>query len=408
MTDQAAVAYNPFEPGFAEDPYSQYRAMREHEPVHESPFGIWLLFRYDDVLRFLRDPSLSVEEGRAKPTMLDALADEVLGADRDRDLGTRAMLNRDAPDHTRLRKLVSKAFTPRRIEGLRPRVQELVDESLDRAAESGQMELIADYAFALPFAVISEMLGMPPTDSEKLREWSGILVRSLEPIVDPSLMLAIRDTGLQMRALITDVIAWKRQHLSDDMLSVLIAAEENGDMLSDEELLEQVMLLYIAGHETTVNLIGNGTLALLRNRDQLAILRSDRSLDANAVEELLRYDAPVQMTRRITLTDVEVGGKTIPEGVFVVCGLASSNRDEAHWGATADRVDVTRPNAKEHLSFGGGAHYCLGAALARLEAQVAIGSLVRRFSTIEPMAEPEWNGRLNLRGLEKLPLTVAP
>jgi cytochrome P450 len=192
------------------------------------------------------------------------------------------------------------------------------------------------------------------------------------------------------------------------MLSGLIAAEENGDMLSDEELLEQVMLLYIAGHETTVNLIGNGTLALLRNPDQLSRLRMDTSLDANAVEELLRYDAPVQMTRRVTLTDVEVGGKTIPEGFFVVCGLASSNRDEAHWGPTADQVDVARPNAKEHLSFGGGAHYCLGAALARLEAQVAIGSLVRRFSTIEPTAQPEWNGRLNLRGLEKLPLAVSP
>ena len=177
-------------------------------------------------------------------------------------------------------------------------------------------------------------------------------------------------------------------------------------MLSDEELLEQLMLLYIAGHETTVNLIGNGTLALLRNRDQLAKLRADRSLDANAVEELLRYDAPVQMTRRITLTDVEVGGKTIPEGIFVVCGLASSNRDEARWGPTAGQLDIARPNAKEHLSFGGGAHYCLGAALARLEAQVAIGSLVRRFATIEPTAEPEWNGRLNLRGVEKLPLSV--
>ncbi len=408
MTDAAAVAYNPFEPGFAENPYDQYRAMREHEPVHESPFGIWLLFHYDDVLRFLRDPSLSVEDASAKPTVLDQFADEVLGADRDKEMGTRAMLNRDPPDHTRLRKLVSKAFTPRRIENLRPRVQELVDASLDRAAEAGEMELMADYAFALPFAVISEMLGMPPTDSEQLREWSGTLVRTLEPVVDPAWMLAIRDAGEQMRALISDVIAWKRDNLSDDMLSVLIAAEENGDMLSDEELLEQVMLLYIAGHETTVNLIGNGTLALLRNRDQLLRLRADRDLDANAVEEFLRYDAPVQMTRRITLTDVEVGGKTIPEGFFVVCGLASSNRDERHWGPTADQLDIGRPNAKEHLSFGGGAHYCLGAALARLEAQVAIGSLVRRFSTIEPTAEPEWNGRLNLRGLEKLPLSVSP
>jgi cytochrome P450 len=406
MTDAAAVAYNPFEPGFAENPYDQYRAMREHEPVHESPFGIWLLFRYDDVLRFLRDPSLSVEDANAKPTVLDAFADQVLGADRDRETGTKAMLNRDPPDHTRLRKLVSKAFTPRRIEGLRPRVQELVDGALDRAAEAGQMELISDYAFALPFAVISEMLGMPPTDSEKLRDWSGTLVRTLEPVVDPGIMHAILEASQHMRALLLDVIRWKRDNLSDDLLSGLLAAEENGDMLSDEELLEQVMLLYIAGHETTVNLIGNGMLALLRNPDQLARLRAEPLLDASAVEELLRYDAPVQMSRRVTLTDVEVGGKTIPEGVFVVCGLASSNRDEAHWGPTADHVDVGRANAKEHLSFGGGAHYCLGAALARLEAQVAIGSLARRFSTIEPTAAPEWNGRLNLRGLEKLPLSV--
>src|SRR5436305_1213423 len=367
MTDAAAVAYNPFEPGFAENPYDQYRGMRQHEPVHESPFGIWLLFRYDDVLRFLRDPSLSVEEGRAKPTMLDQFADEVLGTDRDRDLGTRAMLNRDPPDHTRLRKLVSKAFTPRRIEGLRPRVQELVDESLDRAAEAGQMELISDYAFALPFAVISEMLGMPPTDTEKLREWSGILVRSLEPIVDPTLMLAIRDTGEKMRALITDVIKWKREHLSDDLLSGLIAAEENGDMLSDEELLEQVMLLYIAGHETTVNLIGNGTLALLHNPDQLQRLRADASLDGSAVEELLRYDSPVQMTRRITLKDVEVGGKTIEEGVFVVCGLASSNRDEAHCAPAPTPSNIARPPAKDHLPSAAGPIYCLGSALARSE-----------------------------------------
>ncbi len=408
MTDAAAVTYNPFEPGFAEDPYPQYAAMRGHDPVHENPLGIWVLFRYDDVLRFLRDPSLSVEDANAAPTMLDQFVDEVLGEDRDREMGTRAMLNRDPPDHTRLRKLVSKAFTPRRIEGLRPRVQQLVDEALDRAAGGGRMDLIGDYAFPLPFAVISEMMGMPPTDSDKLRDWSGTLVRTLEPVVDPDVLRAIAEAGEHMRALVLDVITWKRANPADDLLSALLAAEEHGDVLSDEELLEQVMLLYIAGHETTVNLIGNGTLALLHHRDQLARLRDDPSLDASAVEELLRYDAPVQMTRRVTLTDVEVGAKTIPKGVFVVCGLASSNRDETHFGPTADQVDIGRPNAKEHLSFGGGAHYCLGAALARLEAQVAIGSLVRRFRTIEPVSGPTWNGRINLRGLDEFELVVAP
>src|SRR5207253_4870424 len=176
---------------------------------------------------------------------------------------------------------------------------------------------------------------------------------------------------------------------------------------SDEELIEQIMLLYIAGHETTVNLIGNGTLALLRNPEQLERLRSDPSLDGNAVEELLRYDPPVQMSRRITLTAVEIGGKTIEDGMFVMCGLASANRDDAHFGPNAEQVDLGRLNAKEYLSFGGGAHYCLGAALARLEGQVAIGSLVRRFSKIEMAGEPVYNGRLNLRGLDSLPLTVA-
>jgi cytochrome P450 len=405
MTEQTAVGYNPFEPGFAENPYPQYETMRESEPVHQSPFGIWLLFKYDDVLRFLRDPSLSVEDANAKPTMLTQLADQVMG-DRDREQGSRAMLNRDPPDHTRLRKLVSKAFTPRRIENLRPRVQELVDQSLDRAAEAGELELIRDFAFPLPFAVISEMLGIPLADADQLREWSGMLVRTLEPVVDPDLMLAIADAAENMSALITDVIAWKRKNTADDVLSALLAAEENADVLSDDELREQVMLLYIAGHETTVNLIGNGMLALLRNPDQLERLRHDPSLDANAVEELLRFDPPVQMTRRITLKDVEVGGKEIEQGIFVVCGLASSNRDEDHFGPTAGRLDLGRANAKEHLAFGGGAHYCLGAALARLEAQVAVGSLVRRFATIEPIAEPEWNGRLNLRGMERLALRV--
>jgi len=407
MSD-VAVAYNPFEPGYAENPYPQYKALREADPVHQTPFGVWGLFRYDDVLHFLRDPSLSVEDAKAKPTPLTEYMEEVL-ADRvgDREQGSRAMLNRDPPDHTRLRKLVSKAFTPRRIEELRPRVQELVDGYLDKAAAAGGMELVGDYAFKLPFAVITEMMGMPGADESKLRDWSGTLVRTLEPIVDPELMNAIADAADNMRGLILDAISWKREHMADDLLSALLTAEESGDMLSDEELIEQIMLLYIAGHETTVNLIGNGTLALLRNPEQLERLRSDPSLDGNAVEELLRYDPPVQMSRRITLTAVEIGGKTIEDGMFVMCGLASANRDDAHFGPNAEQVDLGRLNAKEHLSFGGGAHYCLGAALARLEGQVAIGSLVGRFSKIEMTGEPVYNGRLNLRGLDSLALTVA-
>ena len=332
---------------------------------------------------------------------------EVLGDDR-ADRGSRAMLNLDPPDHTRLRKLVSKAFTPRVIERLRPRIQQLVDDALDRVEPAGEMELIGDLAFPLPFAVISEMLGMPESDSAQLREWSGMLVRSLEPLVDPDLIRAIAEAGEQMHGFTSEAITWKRRHPGDDLLTALIDAEEGGDVLSDEELVDQVMLLYIAGHETTVNLIGNGTLALLRERSQLERLQADASLDANAIEELLRYDPPVQMTRRITLHDVEVGGQTIEQGTFVICVIASANRDRAKWGDDAEVLDITRDDAHNHLAFGGGSHYCLGAALARLEGQVAIGTLARRFPGLELAADPTMNGRINLRGIERMPLTISP
>lgn len=401
MTDTTTL-YNPFEPGFTDDPYPQYKSLRDADPVHQSPFGLWVLFGHDDVLRFLRDSDLSVEERFANPGPLTELAKEVIGDEAQR--GSYAMLNRDPPDHTRLRRLVSKAFTPRMIDGLTPRIRQLVDDALDSIAERGEAEIIGDLAFPLPFQVITELLGMPETDIEQLREWSGLLVRTLEPVLDADTLRAIAVAGSSMTDLIKEAIAWKRRNLGDDLLSGLIAAEENGDVLSEDELADQVMLLYIAGHETTVNLIGNGTLALLRDRAQLGLLHENPELAANAVEELLRFDSPVQMSRRITLREVEVAGKTIEAGAFVVVVLASANRDPQRWGENADRVDVTRADAKGHLSSGGGHHLCLGAALARLEAQLAIGGLMRRFPHIELAGEPSWNGRINLRGLSDLPV----
>jgi cytochrome P450 len=403
VTETTAI-YNPFEPGFTDDPYPQYEALRASDPVHQSPFGIWGLFAYDDILRFLRDSELSVEESHAHPLPLTQLAQEVLGDEAER--GSYAMLNRDPPDHTRLRRLVSKAFTPRMIEGLAPRIEEIVEQSLDSIDGRGSAELIGDLAFPLPFQVITELLGMPDTDTDQLREWSGLVVRTLEPVYDPDVLRAIGEAGRSMVALVKEVIEWKRANLGDDLLSGLIAAEENGDVLSSDELADQVLLLYIAGHETTVNLIGNGTLALLRNRVQFERLSSDPSLLPNAVEELLRFDSPVQMSRRITLREVNVGGKTIEPGAFVILVLASANRDRSRWGEDADSLDITRSNAKEHLSFGGGHHLCLGAALARLEARISIGSLIRRFPKVELADEPNWNGRINLRGLSELPVLM--
>ena len=406
-SDQA-VAYNPFQPGFTDDPYPHYAEMRSAEPVHHSSLGVWALFRHDDVTRLLREAGLSADDRRSHETPLTQLRDETLG-DRG-EQGQHAMINRDPPDHTRLRRLVSKAFTPRMVQRFRERVQQLVDSSLDRAAADGEMELIGDFAFPLPFAVITEMLGMPDTgvDSDEIRTLSGLLVSNLEPVVDPERLKRVRDAGNRMYELIGAAIEAKRALPGDDLLSALIAAESDGDVLSVGELIDQVTLLYVAGHETTVNLIGNGMRALLADPRSLERLQADpEGLAAGAVDELLRFDSPVQMTRRITLEEVEIGGRTIEPGAFVLLVLGSANRDPDVFGPSADRLDLGRAEASTHLSFGGGHHYCLGASLARLEAQVAIGTLVGRFPTIEPTADPVWNGRINLRGLERLPLAVS-
>ncbi len=400
------VTYNPFDPEFMANPYAQYEALRAHDPVHETPFGVWGLFRYDDVLRFLRDPELSVEDANQADSPITAMQDAVYGESGRR--ARMAMLDRDPPDHTRLRKLVSKAFTPRRIEDLRGRVQQLVDDALDSAQERGSLDLIPDLAFPLPFAVISDMLGMPAHigDPNQIREWSSVIVRALEPPSDFGLLRRIAEANDHLEVFLGEVITWKRDNLADDLLSAMIVAEEEGDSLNDEELLAQVALLFIAGHETTVNLIGNGTLALLRNDGERQRLLDDPSLDGASVEEFLRYDPPVQMTRRITLADVEIGGKTIAKGTFVMCSLASANRDDSHFGPTAGTLDLDREDAREHLAFGGGPHYCLGAALARLEASVAIPTLIRRFPNLELAGEPVYNGRINLRGLDHLPVSL--
>jgi cytochrome P450 len=399
---------NPFEPGFFDDPYAQYRQVREQDPVHLSPIGAWALFRYDDVHRVLRDPHLSVEERHMKPFPFEADPDIQAMIDERREGGTHAMLNLDPPDHHRLRRLVSKVFTPRTVEELRPRVQELVDDALN-TAEPRNFDVIAGLAFPLPFVVISEMLGIPEgRDRFQLREWSGAVVKTFDPILTREESLAAFDAVDNIIAYTNEVIAWKRDNPSDDLLSALIAAEDEGDRLSEEELVEQVMLLYIAGHETTVNLIGNGTLALLRNRAQLELLARDDTVDATFVDELLRYDSPVQMSRRITLTDYEVDGKSMDKGSVLMTCLGAANRDPDKWGPNAEELDLRRADARDHMSFGGGFHSCLGAHLARLEGQVAVTTLVRRFPGIELATDSlQWNGRIVLRGLAELPVTLA-
>jgi cytochrome P450 len=404
MTSAEAVMYNPFEPGYMDDPYAQFARLRQHDPVHATLDGNWMLFRYDDVFRILRDPSLSVDDRNIARSAKGAQMAELLGEPIRED---RSMLGLDPPDHDRLRRLVSKAFTPRAIEALRPRVQALVDAALDRVEASGRIDVITDLAFPLPFQVISEMLGMPESDMVKIRDWSNAMVKTLDPVIADHEVLAARDSSIAMDAYLAEVIAWKREHPADDMLTALIRAEEDGDRLSTGELIAQVALLFIAGHETTVNLIGNGTRALLVHRDQYERLVADPSLITHGVDELLRFDPPVQISRRIALQDMEIDGHRVKSGAFMAAMLASANRDPAKFGPTADRLDLTRSDAGQHVSFGSGVHYCLGSSLARLEAQVAIGTFARRFPDAELVeATPRWNGRINLRGLESLPVAL--
>ena len=404
--------FDPFAPGFAENPYDEYRRQREGESVQQTPFGPWIIFDHAESVRLLRDVTLSVDVRKAM---------EIIGEDpRDRakmraqlfpDKPPRedtSILNIDPPDHTRLRKLVSSVFTPRRVADLAPMIERIVDEHLDAVAGREQMDLIADLAFPLPFAVISEMLGMPEGDTAQLREWSHTLVKILDFTIGPEELMAAVMAGENLRDYVAEVIAWKRSNLGDDLLSALILAEDNGDVLSDTELLDQVNLLFIAGHETTVNLIGNGTWALLQNPDQLAMLRDDPSVEATAIDELLRYDSPVQISRRITLEPIDLAGHRVPAGVFVLTSLGSANRDPAAFGPTADRLDLRRTDAARHLAFGSGTHHCLGASLARLEGTIAITRLIRRFPDLRAAGQPAWNGRLVLRGMDSLMLDLRP
>jgi cytochrome P450 len=398
--------YNPFLPGFTDDPYPHYAALREQCPVEVHPLGFWALWRHRDVTEVLR-AKMSVEERRvlSRAPMRDVY-EKVMAEFDLNERRTSSMLDRDPPDHTRLRRLVSQAFTPRAIAQLEPTIQKLVDEALDAIDAAGSVNLIDALAFPLPFTVISVMMGMPETDSERLRELSSVAVRSLEPAPDEDTVRRIVKAQMGLVEIATNAIAWKRRNPADDMLTALINAEEGGDVLSPDELVSQVILLYVAGHETTVNLIGNGTLALLRDREQLELWRSRPDLDENAVEELLRYDSPVQMSGRVTVEDWEVDGEVIPGGTRIVAGLAAANRDPEAFGPDAGRVRVDRENARQQVSFGAGIHHCLGASLARMEARLAVASLIRRFPDLDLDGEPSWNGRINLRGLSSLPVRV--
>jgi pimeloyl-[acyl-carrier protein] synthase len=391
--------FDPLSPAFHADPYPFYRQLREADPVHLSGLGLWILTRYEDCVTALRDPRFG-RDG------FEAILAAQYGEESETGRLPRSMLFRDPPDHTRLRALVNRAFTPRVIEGLRGQIQGVVDRLLDRVEDHGGMDVIDDLAYPLPVTVICDMLGVPAGDHEQIKAWSSDIIRSLDAIgipSDPTIVergrVGRRGIADYFRALLPE----RRRRPRADLLSSLIAVEEQGDRLTEGELLATCVLLFIAGHETTVNLIGNGLLALLRHPEQLARLRREPALIGSAVEELLRYDSPVQRTARITNAEVELGGKSIPKGAFVVTAIGAANRDPAHF-SDPDRLDVARADNR-HIAFGFGIHFCLGAPLARVEGQLALGTLLQRMPQLRLAAQPlEWRESSTLRGLKALPV----
>ncbi|MET0191427.1 MAG: cytochrome P450 [Pseudonocardia sediminis] len=399
----APAVFDPFAPGFADDPHPHYARLRAGSPVHRHPLGFWILSGYDDVAALQRAPH-SVDEKNL--VHRPAWKNDPAGPGKaNRPMLGLSMLDRDPPEHTRLRRLVAATFTRRAVEAWGPRIEALVDDALDRIADAGGGDVVAELAFPLPFTVVSLMLGIPVVEQARVRELSGTLVRALEPLVGAELHAQIRAANHELTQMLREIVVWKRSHPGDDLLTALLTADDDGDVLGEDELVAQIMLLYVAGHETTVNLVANGVLALARHPEQLRRLHADPGLAAPTVEEVLRHDPPVQLMRRITVEPLLVRDEEIPAGSFVLAALAAANRDPDAFGPDADEFRMDRPDAHRNLSFGAGVHHCLGAGLARLEARAALGRFAARFPSVT-VEDLEWNGRINLRGPARLEIAV--
>jgi cytochrome P450 len=388
------------------DPIPRYTALREGTRIFRSAIDAWVVGRWDDCQFVLRDPRFGKETDRSTSRLRRfGLTEEDMEAYPALNRGAPSMLFLNPPDHTRLRGLVSKAFTPRTVEALRPGIARLTDELLDEMAEAGEVDVMKVLAFPLPVTVIGELLGIPEPDRAQFQHLVRAGTALLELTATPEVLRAANDASETMVAYFHDLIAARRRAPGDDLLSHLIAVEEAGDQLTTEELISTMILLFAAGFETTTNLIGNGLYALLRHPDQQQRLRDDPSLLRPGVEELLRFDSPVQVNGRMAFEDVAIGEATVPAGETVVTLLGAANRDPRHFSAP-DTLDVGRSEGAP-LSFGSGIHFCLGAALARAEGQVVFGRLLDRFPTIELLDDqPPYRDSLTLRGLETLPVRV--
>ncbi|MDU0960004.1 MAG: cytochrome P450, partial [Bradyrhizobium sp.] len=399
---KAAPLFNPLSPEFIRDPYPFYQQLRDNDPMHVTPFGSVLASRHAEASLVLRDKRFGKD---FVDRSIRRYGPEIMQEPVFRSM-SHWMLQQDPPDDTRLRGLVVKAFTARRVEDMRPRIQQIVDRTLDEVIPHGRMDLIEDFAFKLPVTVICDMLGIPEEHREAFYRSSREGGRLLDPVPLSKAEIAEGNAGNAVStAYFQHLFELRRKHPGDDLTTQLLQAEEDGAKLSHEELTANIILLFGAGHETTVNLIGNGLLALHRNPDQLALLKARPELITNAIEEFLRYDSSVQLTGRVALEDIEdLGGRRIPKGEAVLCLLGSANRDPAVYPDAPEQLDITRANVKP-LSFGGGIHHCLGAQLARIEAEVAIGTLLRRLPELklDDPDNPEWRPTFVLRGLKRLP-----
>jgi cytochrome P450 len=397
--------FNPFLPEHRRDPHATWRTLRQAEPVYRSRiFGAWMLTRYDDVQHVLRDRNFTTD--RSEVPVMKLISRLTRNDPEFAALIERNLLTMDGADHARLRGLVSKAFTPRRVEQLRPHLQAIVDEVLDRAAEVGEMELIRDLAHPLPIVAIAELLGVSSSDRSRFRAWSAELVRLLDPLQGTGGVAPMRRANRELFAYFRPLLAERRASPRDDLLSAMIAAEQDGQSLGELDLLALSTLLLVAGHETTANLIGNAMVALLRHPGERKRLHDDPELIGSAVDEFLRYDGPIQMTDRAVLADCEIGGQRIRRGQLVAVVLSAANRDPERF-ADPDRLDLGRAD-NHHLAFGYGNHFCMGSQLAKLEAEIAIGSLVRRFPNLS--GDPEacaWQRSIVLRGPLSVPLQLS-
>ena len=407
-TAEASAVFDPFEVGFVDSPYEQYARLRQEDPVHHSALlHGWVVTRFADVSKLLRDPTVSSSIDHATPTPLTTVELEQLA---DQPRARRTIVLMDDPDHARIRRLMADPFRPREIDKLRVRIIERVDRAFDQMRELHgpgrvELDLLTEFAYPLPVEIFSEMLGVPEEDHARFRYLSQQVARSVDPIMSA----AEREESLaaldEMCAYLEDQAAHKRLHPADDLLSALVHAEVDHEVLSHEELISQLVTLYLAGHEPVASLLGAGMVALLRAPDQLKRMRTEPDLLRNGVSELLRYDGPNQFVRRITTRPTTVGDIELPAGAVIYASPAAANRDPDRWGSTAEQVVVDRPDAGQHLQFGAGLHACLGSHLARLQAEIAFTAIFERLHDIELAAEPQWSTRMFIRGLDSLRIT---